>query len=432
MALKGVQMRECGLSTGSSSLAVKAFQLSIAAAQNPLAIEYWDYLEHIEAPQWVDLSVEASLEGTEGDDPWFYQHHPHHETPLEELVFAPCSDFKQEVANEELNFTSKEVTSSSEQSLSLESSQERSELKNHENGRLLPSKPKRIQLRPACEIRKEDGKDGKQERSENSIGSSPSESFSAKLLATLMARLRTNEEVQTASDSNPLDDSLSSSKQMKGGDDTDAPCDIHVRTQRVRASIACVTLSGTSNHEGSTKPSRNATGSPLRNKENSSTPTRGKSALGQVKKPKLMNVRKSLATFEFGKNSNGTFSIGRSDGMMVQRRRLSCKSPRLKTPKSLRASTERKSTKMARVSPDTKGPPAKARAYGVAGDELAALIAKHNSKFLLKPKYEPRLHSTRDIREWERRTGQLYYSLQPIERVKVNQDITEFKRSKIL
>ncbi|CAK9863561.1 unnamed protein product [Sphagnum jensenii] len=47
--------------------------------------KHWAFLEEIDAPQWVDFTVEAALEETVGDDPWFSHSHLHHEVPLKEL-----------------------------------------------------------------------------------------------------------------------------------------------------------------------------------------------------------------------------------------------------------------------------------------------------------------------------------------------------------
>lgn len=67
----------------------------------------------------------------------------------------------------------------------------------------------------------------------------------------------------------------------------------------------------------------------------------------------------------------------------------------------------------------------------VNGDaDLAALLAEHNRKFQPKPKYEPRIHPVKDIKEWETRTGQLFYNLPPAEREKANIEISAAKQTR--
>ncbi|KAG0583568.1 hypothetical protein KC19_3G147000 [Ceratodon purpureus] len=61
--------------------------------------------------------------------------------------------------------------------------------------------------------------------------------------------------------------------------------------------------------------------------------------------------------------------------------------------------------------------------------DLAAMLAEHNRKFRPKPKYEPRIHSVKEIREWEARTGQMYYNLLPGEREIANQEISAAKQT---
>lgn len=61
--------------------------------------------------------------------------------------------------------------------------------------------------------------------------------------------------------------------------------------------------------------------------------------------------------------------------------------------------------------------------------DLVALLAEHNRKFRPKPTYEPRIHRVKDIREWEARTGQLFYNLQPAERERANQEISAAKQT---
>lgn len=63
--------------------------------------------------------------------------------------------------------------------------------------------------------------------------------------------------------------------------------------------------------------------------------------------------------------------------------------------------------------------------------DLAGLQAEHNRKFRPKTKYEPRIHSVKDIREWEARTGQLFYNLPPAEREKANVEISAAKQPRL-
>nr|KYP34911.1 hypothetical protein KK1_044074 [Cajanus cajan] len=49
-------------------------------------IDHWAFLEHIEAPMWVDLILEAKSGGVDtGDDDWFNTSHPFHQMSAREL-----------------------------------------------------------------------------------------------------------------------------------------------------------------------------------------------------------------------------------------------------------------------------------------------------------------------------------------------------------
>eukprot|EP00850_Spirogloea_muscicola_P002160 SM000008S22249 [mRNA] locus=s8:644688:647895:- [translate_table: standard] len=69
------------------------------------------------------------------------------------------------------------------------------------------------------------------------------------------------------------------------------------------------------------------------------------------------------------------------------------------------------------------------QASGRASDnDLAAILAEHNRKFRSAPQYEPRLHSTKDVREWEEMSGRKFYTLDPAEREQANREIAIMKR----
>eukprot|EP00250_Pteridium_aquilinum_P005057 c15212_g1_i1 orf=328-2037(-) len=54
----------------------------LALPKQEHATDPWSFLECIDAPQWVDLSLEASLMGKEGLDSWFDTSHKHHAISL--------------------------------------------------------------------------------------------------------------------------------------------------------------------------------------------------------------------------------------------------------------------------------------------------------------------------------------------------------------
>lgn len=56
----------------------RATSKQVVPSKKEPASDPWAFLELIDAPQWVDLSLEASLLGNEGYDPWFDRSHKHH------------------------------------------------------------------------------------------------------------------------------------------------------------------------------------------------------------------------------------------------------------------------------------------------------------------------------------------------------------------
>jgi len=61
-------------------------------------------------------------------------------------------------------------------------------------------------------------------------------------------------------------------------------------------------------------------------------------------------------------------------------------------------------------------------------EEIAALLAQHNSKFKKKSAYEPRVHSQRHIKMWETRNGRRWHSLSVSEREQANAEIRTYKK----
>lgn len=82
-------------------------------------------------------------------------------------------------------------------------------------------------------------------------------------------------------------------------------------------------------------------------------------------------------------------------------------------------------TKRARPAAPTAASSRPTKAVGGGGD-LAAQLAAHNSKFR-KAAYEPRAHSVRDVKRWERATGQEYATLSYSERGAANSAIAKLK-----
>eukprot|EP00898_Chlorokybus_atmophyticus_P001681 jgi/Chlat1/2513/Chrsp175S02432 len=64
--------------------------------------------------------------------------------------------------------------------------------------------------------------------------------------------------------------------------------------------------------------------------------------------------------------------------------------------------------------------------------ELTALLAEHNRKFQQAPQYQPRLHSTKDVKAWEDMSGLRYYKLDMADRERANRQIGNIKREAIL
>jgi hypothetical protein len=62
------------------------------------------------------------------------------------------------------------------------------------------------------------------------------------------------------------------------------------------------------------------------------------------------------------------------------------------------------------------------------GEDLMALLQQHNKKFKSKHTYEPRVHSVRDVRKWEKKHGKKYCALNMQERTIANREISLMKR----
>ncbi|XP_010922009.1 uncharacterized protein [Elaeis guineensis] len=59
--------------------------------------DHWAFLEEIEAPMWVDLTLEAQLIGQDMDDAWFQTSHPVHQMSSRHLKSSfPCCVHEQE------------------------------------------------------------------------------------------------------------------------------------------------------------------------------------------------------------------------------------------------------------------------------------------------------------------------------------------------
>eukprot|EP01018_Ginkgo_biloba_P030849 Gb_21557 [translate_table: standard] len=52
----------------------------------PASPDFWSFLEEIDAPQWVDLALEANSSREERDDSWFHMVHPFHQRSFHDLV----------------------------------------------------------------------------------------------------------------------------------------------------------------------------------------------------------------------------------------------------------------------------------------------------------------------------------------------------------
>eukprot|EP01138_Halocafeteria_seosinensis_P001093 gb/GECG01001118.1/.p1 GENE.gb/GECG01001118.1/~~gb/GECG01001118.1/.p1 ORF type:complete len:264 (+),score=46.78 gb/GECG01001118.1/:1-792(+) len=61
--------------------------------------------------------------------------------------------------------------------------------------------------------------------------------------------------------------------------------------------------------------------------------------------------------------------------------------------------------------------------------DIEALLRAHNSKFSAKCEYEPRQHSVKDIRLWEKKSGTKFSSLNYTERQNANKEIKTMKAS---
>ncbi|XP_010268838.1 PREDICTED: uncharacterized protein LOC104605686 [Nelumbo nucifera] len=51
-------------------------------------VDYWAFLEEIEAPMWVDLTLEAKYMNQDNDDAWFQMAHPFHRCSSHKLISA--------------------------------------------------------------------------------------------------------------------------------------------------------------------------------------------------------------------------------------------------------------------------------------------------------------------------------------------------------
>ncbi len=59
---------------------------------------------------------------------------------------------------------------------------------------------------------------------------------------------------------------------------------------------------------------------------------------------------------------------------------------------------------------------------------LEAVLAAHNSRFKADVRYEPRRHSVRDVKAWERASGRTYATLSMAERAAANREISNSKQ----
>lgn len=63
--------------------------------------------------------------------------------------------------------------------------------------------------------------------------------------------------------------------------------------------------------------------------------------------------------------------------------------------------------------------------------EMLEMLKRHNEKFAPASLYEPPKHSVRDIRKWERHSGQVWSDLKPDQRGAVNEEIFEMKKNRV-
>ena len=61
-------------------------------------------------------------------------------------------------------------------------------------------------------------------------------------------------------------------------------------------------------------------------------------------------------------------------------------------------------------------------------EELKRMLANHNKRFKKPPAFEPRKHSVRDVKAWEKRNGKKWGDLTHRERAQANEEIAEAKR----
>eukprot|EP00249_Psilotum_nudum_P019594 c27333_g1_i1 orf=282-2018(+) len=117
----------------------------------------WSFLEHVDAPQWADLTVEEGLIGTQGDDSWFHVGHPHHQISLEdqlnkETQFRPrwaCQGKFGQTSQNKGRFSSKHTKEGEQKKISISkgTSEGQGHLKKVGLGQSWPrSQVKRVQL----------------------------------------------------------------------------------------------------------------------------------------------------------------------------------------------------------------------------------------------------------------------------------------------
>lgn len=65
--------------------------------QSTVAPDYWAFLEEIDAPMWVDFTLQGNSDGEERDDSWFDTLHPFHQRSFQDLV-SPVMKVKGKVS----------------------------------------------------------------------------------------------------------------------------------------------------------------------------------------------------------------------------------------------------------------------------------------------------------------------------------------------
>ncbi|XP_022985213.1 uncharacterized protein LOC111483281 isoform X3 [Cucurbita maxima] len=67
---------------------------------------HWAFLEEIEAPMWVDLTLEGRSNNQNIDDKWFFTHHPVHQSSSHDLKLAFSQLFEERTLNFEISVSS--------------------------------------------------------------------------------------------------------------------------------------------------------------------------------------------------------------------------------------------------------------------------------------------------------------------------------------